>query len=93
MHCLRRCFGKFHPTESLNFPAFSVVWYSSSIDRTNEYNDKKFVDRLVVTARAGHGGQGCASFVKRRSKSKGCNFCECSDSEALAIDKEGAHVV
>ena len=98
MHCLRRCSGKLPlcPTESLNLHsvplALSVAWYYITIRRTGEYNDKKFVDRLVVTARAGHGGQGCASHVKRRSKSKGCSFCECNGNKATALI-DSAHIV
>lgn len=92
MQCLRRCFGKLPlcpTTESLNLHsvpfALPVVWCYSTIDRKEEYNDKKFVDRLVVTARAGHGGQGCASYVKRRSKSEGCSFCERNGIKTLAL--------
>jgi len=37
---------------------------------TREYNEKKFVDRVIVQARAGDGGQGCASILKGRARTK-----------------------
>lgn len=32
------------------------------------YSEKKFVDHVIVQARAGNGGQGCASVQKGRSR-------------------------
>lgn len=44
---------------------------------TIKYKDKKFIDRLVVTAKAGHGGQGCASVLKPRSRGGCRGFALC----------------
>lgn len=39
--------------------------------RDDDYSEKKFVDHVTVQARAGNGGQGCASVQKGRSR---CTF-------------------
>ena len=37
----------------------------------NQGTDKNYIDRLKVTARAGNGGSGCASFWRSASKGIG----------------------
>jgi GTPase involved in cell partitioning and DNA repair len=39
-------------------------------DTTRHASKRAFVDRMIVQARAGHGGHGCASARKTRSRSR-----------------------
>lgn len=49
-----------------------LVWqrtkYSDVIEDNNIQRDKKYVDKLKLTARAGDGGKGCVSFWRSAAK-------------------------
>ena len=56
-------------------PLRSLIHVDEALSRyihrdTREYNEKKFVDHVIVQARAGDGGQGCASILKGRARTR-----------------------
>ena len=49
----------------------TLATFTDSLDQQQQAHDKRYVDRLKITARGGKGGNGCTSFYQGASRGEG----------------------